>query len=49
MNKYWFFVRDSRGYPIKIIVEAKTPYLATEQVRAMWGNENMLSGAGIVM
>jgi hypothetical protein len=46
MNKYWFFVKDSRGNMIKIIVEAPNPYIATEQVRATWGRENMISECG---
>jgi len=49
MNKYWFHVRDSRGYMIKIVVEAPTPYIATEQVRAMWGSQNMISEYGALV
>ena len=43
MNAYWIMAKNSRSYPIKITVQAPSPHIATEQVRAMLGRENMIS------
>lgn len=42
MGKYWFFYRNSDGYPMRGIVYAANAFLAYEQAKAMYG-KNMIS------
>ena len=43
MVTWWFLIRNDRGYPMKVTVQASDPYSALQQARAMYGEQNMIS------
>lgn len=42
MILYWFFIRDSRGNPIKVTEYAENPFRAYEIAKAKYGS-NLIS------
>ena len=45
MYNYWILIRDSKGYPIKVTIQASNPYIAIQQARAMYGSDLISEGA----
>ena len=44
---WWFLIEDSRGYPMKVTLQAKDAYRALEQARAMYGNRLLTEFANL--
>ena len=42
MYTWFFMIKDSNGYPMKVYVQAPDAYRAQEQARAMYGS-NLLT------
>lgn len=43
MYTWWAFVRDSRGYPMRVTLQAPDPYTAYQMFLGMYGKQNMIS------
>ena len=45
MNNYWVLIRGSSNNPLKVTIQATSPYMAIQQARAMYGSALISEGA----
>lgn len=45
MYNYWILIRDSRGNPLRVTIQASNPIAAIQQARALYGSNLISEGA----
>ena len=48
MHTFWVLIRDSRGHPMTVNVQAENNYRAMEIARALYGSQLISEGANLI-